>query len=49
LSWVENLSICSLTYIASAVPTLLAALLQLRQVIDKEMKMAFAGSSVRSS
>jgi hypothetical protein len=49
LSWVEILSICSLTDIASAVPTVLAALLQLRQVIDKEIKIAFAGSSVRSS
>jgi hypothetical protein len=49
LGWVKSLSICSMFYIASAVPAMLAARAKVRQVIDIEVKMACAAGLPRGA
>jgi hypothetical protein len=40
LSWVESLSICSMTYTASAVPAPCRDRADFRQVIENQLKIA---------
>jgi hypothetical protein len=45
LSWIKVLSICSMAYTASAVPTVDRGRVELRQVLENKVKIAFISNS----